>query len=270
MSYTVVDSVDLTSVGTAVVAVLATAIGALVAQGFFRASRRLYSVELGEVKANFESARKESEATPSQVEREIDQLISELTSPSEQQPTVDIDDLRQHVGDVVRTEFSKLRQAEEHRAELILSEQYHRQGLAQSNLAFQLSLVFAGLGFLIIAASVVVVLASDNVDSGIVALISGTVVEAVSGLFFVQANQARNLMIQFFDRLRVDRSLEEALKLSSEVPDPIISSRLSTLLSVRLAQAEATDDVLRAVMHTDHSETAARSSLPDDPDGDSP
>jgi hypothetical protein len=35
----------------------------------------------------------------------------------------------------------------------------------------------------------------------------------VSALFFVQSNRARNLMTAFFDKLRQDRSLEEALRL---------------------------------------------------------
>jgi hypothetical protein len=129
--------------------------------------------------------------------------------------------------------------------------------LAQSNIAFQLSLVFAVLGFLIIAASVIVVLVSGRTDPAIVSLVSGTVVEAVSALFFVQANQARRLMVEFFDRLRVDRSVEEALKLSARVPDDTIRSRLSTLLSVRLARADATDEVLRTIMLTDRIDIAS-------------
>lgn len=228
--------------GAAAVVGVAAAVNQLL-----RVSGKRYAAELGAVKVEFESAEKVSQKTEEELEREIDRLLATLTSPAASTREGNAA-LTNEIAEVVRAEVSKLRQVGESRAEQILSDQYHRQGLAQSNLAFQLSLVFAGLGFLIIAASVVVVLVSGDVASGIVAVASGAIVEAVSGLFFVQANQTRRLMVQFFDRLRTDRSLEEALKLSSAVPDPVIRSRLSTLLAVRLAHADATDGVLGTIM----------------------
>lgn len=220
---------------------------AAAAAELFRAFGKRYSAELGAVKVELESAEKDSRKTEEELGREIDRWLASITATKTPERE-DSGELTNEIAEGIRAELSKLRQVGESRAEQILSDQYHRQGLAQSNLAFQLSLVFAGLGFLIIAASAVVVLASGDVPSGIVAVVSGAIVEAVSGLFFVQANQTRRLMVQFFDRLRTDRSLEEALKLSNAVPDPTIRSRLGTLLAVRLASADATDDVLRTIM----------------------
>jgi hypothetical protein len=160
------------------------------------------------------------------------------------------EDLVRHIEEVIRTETGAVARAAQDRSQSILTDEYHAQGLAQSKVAFLFSLVFASLGFLLIAASVVAVLTGADVGAGVVTLVSGAVVEAVSVLFFVQANRARTLMVEFFDKLRVDRSLDESLRLSQTIPDPLIKSRLQTILAIRLAQAQATDEVLHAVMST--------------------
>jgi hypothetical protein len=72
--------------------------------------------------------------------------------------------------------------------------------------------------------------------ANVVTLVAGAIVEAVSALFFVQTNRARVLMVDFFDRLRTDRKLREALSLAVEVGDPRLQSRLQTLLALTLAE----------------------------------
>lgn len=81
-------------------------------------------------------------------------------------------------------------------------------------------MVFASLGFLVIVLAFVTVFLSDDggVDSAnVITLVAGTIVEVISALFFVQTNRARVLMVDFFDRLRVDRKLREALSLAEQV-----------------------------------------------------
>ena len=89
--------------------------------------------------------------------------------------------------------------------------EYHAQGLSQSRVSFWFSLVFASLGFAIIALSVGIFLQRvDNPNVGwletagkpVFTLVAGTVIDAVSALFFVQSNKARQLMTEFFDKLR--------------------------------------------------------------------
>jgi hypothetical protein len=156
----------------------------------------------------------------------------------------------------VLDESTRLRLAVDQRTEALLKE-YHAQGLAQSRVAFLFSIIFASLGFLLIAATVVAAVAlNTHTGANTVALISSAIVEAVSGLFFVQSNRARVLMTAFFDKLRQDRSLEEALKLSESVPDPLINSRLKTVLSLRLANAAASDEVVKTVMATTSGESS--------------
>jgi hypothetical protein len=236
-----------------VVGVATAAAGAFAS---FRGSRRLYETELGGVKVTLREASEAAGplrvADETSIEREVEEAISRLREPT--QPPTSSTETAQEVAALLRDELTRVRQAADQRSERILSDEYHTEGLAQSKLAFIFSLVFASLGFLIIVASVVVVLVDDSVEPGIVTLVSGTVVEAVSALFFVQANRSRRLMVEFFDKLRVDRSLEESLKLSGDIPNELIKSRLRTLLAVRLAQADATDDVLRILMAAEQLE----------------
>ena len=98
-------------------------------------------------------------------------------------------------------------------------------------------------------------------NASIPALVSGTVVEAIAGLFFVQSNRARDVMTSFFEKARVDRSLSEALRLADEVPDKLIRSRLQTVLALRLANAEATDEVIRTVMATNEGPGVGSSTI---------
>ena len=100
-----------------------------------------------------------------------------------------------------------------------LLREYHAQGLSQSRISFWFSLVFASLGFAIIAFSIVLFTQqSGDTWSGagkpLFALVAGTIIDAVSALFFVQSNKARQLMTEFFDKLRTDRKLNEVAETS--------------------------------------------------------
>ena len=72
----------------------------------------------------------------------------------------------------------------------------------------------------------------------ILGVIAGTIIDAIAGLFFVQSNRARELMVQFFDRLRADRKLDEAIRLAETVPDATAKSALLRELSLLLASSE--------------------------------
>lgn len=114
----------------------------------------------------------------------------------------------------------------------VLLRQYHSQGLAQSKISFWFSLVFAALGFGVILLSI----ASANPQGkwteqgrSFVTFAAGTIIDAVSALFFVQSNKARQLMTDFFDRLRIDRKLEESLRLAGEIQTQELGGRLKVI-----------------------------------------
>jgi hypothetical protein len=125
-----------------------------------------------------------------------------------------------------------------------LMQEYHTQGLSQSRISFWFSLVFASLGFAIIALSVGIFLQGNPFTSGgwlesagkpTFTMIAGTIIDAVAALFFVQSNKARQLMTEFFDKLRVDRKLDEALQLMKDIHDPIIASRIKGVVALTFA-----------------------------------
>lgn len=122
---------------------------------------------------------------------------------------------------------------------------YHAQGLSQSKVSFWFSLVFASIGFLIIAYSVLLFTASGDVTTMQAAirpmftLVAGTMVDAVSALFFVQSNRARRIMTDFFDKLRVDRKIDEALRLAREVEDKEARSYVTSVIALQFIDVPA-------------------------------
>lgn len=76
---------------------------------------------------------------------------------------------------------------------------YHQQRLGQSKWAFRLSFWGGLLGFLIIILSLILGLQAGNVQS--VGLISGTIVEAVSALFYTLSNRANEKNYRIFSRI---------------------------------------------------------------------
>ncbi|MBK3733090.1 hypothetical protein GAY29_08190 [Azospirillum brasilense] len=136
-----------------------------------------------------------------------------------------------------------------------LVEEYHAQGISQSKISFAFSLVFAAVGFILIASAVIIFLFQNNGHEASLAdaakpafaLVSGTIIDAVSALFFVQSNKSRQLMTEFFDKLRIDRKLDESLKLASEIEDWEVKARLKSLLSLNFASIEGSEAVMAQI-----------------------
>jgi hypothetical protein len=119
-----------------------------------------------------------------------------------------------------------------------LLETYHSQGLSQSRISFWFSLLLGVLGFSVIVYGIL----TENRETS--TYISGAVTEAVAALFFTQSNQARKLMAEFFDKLRDDRRLEDALKLTDNIDEPRLKSSLQALLAMELVSSATSPSVL--------------------------
>jgi len=149
-----------------------------------------------------------------------------------------------------------------------LLRQYHAQGLAQSRISFWFSLVFASIGFLIIVLAVIThVLAPtepgaaavaagalssvEKAAKPIFAVVAGTIIDAVAALFFVQSNKARQLMTEFFDKLRVDRKLDESLRVLNAIHDKTVASRVRALLALNFADVDVGNDVFQQIVAGD-------------------
>ena len=152
----------------------------------------------------------------------------------------------------VRRRISEpMAQADAANKQYLLLREYHAQGLAQSKISFWFSLIFAALGFAVIVSAIFTLQPGEHLlEQGrtFITLIAGTVIDAVAALFFVQSNKARQLMVDFFDRLRNDQKLEESLRLAVAIEDPELKGRLHTLLSLSFADIKPTDGFLSSML----------------------
>jgi TRADD-N domain-containing protein len=112
---------------------------------------------------------------------------------------------------------------------------YATQGLTQSKISFNTSLSAAALGFVVILVGVVLSLLGGRIEQAIVPVIGGAVIDAVSLLFFVQDRRHQKTMFDFFERLREDRKLDEALTLLRNTPDEQIRSRVQAAMVLHFA-----------------------------------
>ncbi len=110
--------------------------------------------------------------------------------------------------------------------------QYHANSLAQSRISFWFSIGAATFGFLVIVVGVLLYILVPSNTASYLSVASGTIIDAVATLFFVQSNQARKSMTEFFDKLRSDRKFNESLRLSESITDQHIQSMLKALLSL--------------------------------------
>src|SRR5205807_2632523 len=111
-------------------------------------------------------------------------------------------------------ELARMRQqAEQDERRYRLLREYAAQGLAQSKMSFRVSLLAAALGFGVILVGVALAIVGKSPEQSLVPVVAGAVVETVGGLFFVQDRRTQQTMINFFDKLREDRKLDEALSL---------------------------------------------------------
>lgn len=53
----------------------------------------------------------------------------------------------------------------------------------------------------------------------------------MAGLFFVQSNKARELLVTFFDKLREDRKLEESMVFARDLPESQLKDRLHATMA---------------------------------------
>ena len=95
-------------------------------------------------------------------------------------------------------------------------ENYYKHALSRANISFWFSLIFASIGFGVIIFAFASHEASD-LGGTVVKVVSGTVIDSVSALFFVQSTNAQKSMSEFFEKLRLDRLNVEAREMIGEI-----------------------------------------------------
>ncbi|MFC9473080.1 hypothetical protein ACFTS5_12940 [Nocardia sp. NPDC056952] len=128
--------------------------------------------------------------------------------------------------------------------------QYHARSLAQSQLSFYFALLSAVTGFGVIVVALWTVGSKGTDQAGVagVQLTGAVIIEVVAALFFRLSNQSRQLLVDFFDKLRQDRQFEEGLALARDMPtNSPMAHRLHSAIALHLIGA--TTGQLESVLH---------------------
>lgn len=110
-------------------------------------------------------------------------------------------------------------------------DEYHKECLRQSKVSFTYSILFAVFGFFVFIGTIILYADSKYLAG---ASVASATIEVVSGLFIVQTNRTRKLMLDFFDKLRLDRRLDQSLNLCDSIEDLTIKNTLKAKLSLFL------------------------------------
>jgi len=120
-----------------------------------------------------------------------------------------------------------------------LIEDYHKQALRQASVQFWFSAFAAivGLGFIITSLFFSV---STNVYEKVVGTLPGVTIDVLAVLFFKQAEQTRQRATELYDRLRLDKERDEAIKLIESIDDPKLKSMVKAQLALKIGGVDVT------------------------------
>ncbi len=177
----------------------------------------------------------------------IDTSATSTTTPMDNLAWEAPDNVPPNVSEMDRLQVRRLQLEVQQMEQLV---RYHANSLNQSTTSFRFSIGAAVFGFILIVGGVI--WGHDNINSAMPSIISGTIIDAVAGLFFRQSNQARQLMTEFFDKLRVDRQFQEALRLCESITDAHLQSVLKVRLSLFFAGIRDNTDFAERVSDAIH------------------
>jgi hypothetical protein len=126
---------------------------------------------------------------------------------------------------------------------------YYKQTLYQSQISFWVSLIFASIGFaLIIVASVIHV--AGAWDKTVISIVSGVIIDAIAALFFVQSNNAQKAVGTFFEKLRKDKQIHDAIKMSETIENADLKDNLKVKISLSLLGIANSDETADKLIDT--------------------
>jgi len=104
---------------------------------------------------------------------------------------------------------------------------------------------------MVIIASVIL-FNGENVPSTLTSFAAGTIIDAVSALFFVQSKSAQKAMGEFFDKLRRDRQQLEARKTCEIISDPSAKDAVRIQLSLHFAEVPDGKEIAATIIERLH------------------
>ncbi len=99
------------------------------------------------------------------------------------------------------------------------TKEYYVINKRHANRAFSASLVFCILGFILYASGLIHVILNEGSDITLIAIVSGTVVELVSGLFFWLYTRTTNQLALFHERLVSTEQFLAAIHLVEDISE---------------------------------------------------
>lgn len=121
----------------------------------------------------------------------------------------------------------------EKKLNLYAKQSYHIQGLSQAKCGFWLSVIGSIAGFIIIVIFLFK-LKDGNTINAAIGIVSGTIIEVISVLFFAIASNANKRVNNSFEKLRVDSNIVNAIELCKDIEDIMIKDELKVKLALHL------------------------------------
>jgi len=181
------------------------------------------------------------------VESELGSLASDEALVALREKLTSGGDTQQAADPAVELRVVKLSEAIQENQTYKVLAKYSAQGLAQSKISFLTSLTFAALGFLVILIGIAAGSIKDDRDFVWVPVVSGGIAEAVAALFFTINAGTQKVMVSFFDKLRADKRVEDAMRIAETLSDQAMSERLQVLLALKFAEVRDLGQLLEQI-----------------------
>ena len=143
---------------------------------------------------------------------------------------------------------------------------YYQQSLEQSNISFWFSLGMGSLGLFIILSAIFSLPNQKNeVVQMYINIVSGIVIQSVSALIFVQSNKATKTMIDFAEKIRLDRWMRKGITLTDTIGNEDLKSKVKAIITMNLLGIKISDsdkEVLAKI--TDYDKSIGSTYNPED------
>lgn len=185
-------------------------IGGLIASLFANRSLLQRSTQDESLRRALDASREESES----IARLFDGMIGSMSA------STTTDDAVQQLRTAVSTAEGIRRANETPRRDIVemLVTQYHQQAILQARVQFWFSLGAATTGFMYIMYTSIS--STEGSWDTVIKTLPGVVINAVSLLFFSQAEKTRQRATEFYDRLRTDSNYPLAIDVLNNMTDP--------------------------------------------------
>jgi hypothetical protein len=141
---------------------------------------------------------------------------------------------------------------------------YYQQSLEQSNVSFWFSLGMGTLGFLIIVSSIFNPLNQER-DLTKIHILSGIIIEAVSALIFVQSNKTTETMVNFAEKIRLDRWMRKGFILTDTIENEDLKSKVKAIITMNLLGIKISDSDKEVITKiTDYDKSIGSTYNPED------